>query len=360
MKTKFVSLNGTETNLPTRTNLLAEPRRHKAALLRVVWRQAMPFGLGLSLLSGLLIGAVNSSFASGVQIFGSLANFDVRYPNSLPNDIEIVLYGDGLKTNDVVGTWNSSSTVVPGVGWGLASSITATVSTDTNSPAYGLDCVSVRYSGPPRPDLVGHVVHFGVRLRISTAVAHQEVWWTLNGQRILRPCDTHVTWIGTTNGWLIAVANPNPIPIYVYGPRYFQIPAASPLPLLNQMNTSIQPSTFGAAAWTSLSLPGGQRVYCIPAWCRIHLRVPVTRWRPIIFQIAARTVPESVLPLPSGTIGPNPNDFDGEQGTMFIGTMRPTQEFPEDINGDGAVGIPDFNQLRSQFGTTSEDVLQTQ
>jgi hypothetical protein len=359
MKTKCLSLNGTETNLSTRTNPSSAPSRRKASFLRGLWRQAMPWGLGLSLVSGLLIGAVNSSLAA-VQIYGSLANFDVRYPNSLPNDIEIVLYGAGLKTNDVVGTWNSSSTVVPGVGWGFASSITATVNTDTNSPAYGLDCVSVRYAGPPRPNLVGQLVHFGVRLRIGAVVAHQEVWWTLNGQRILRPCDTHITWICTSTGWLICIANPNPIPIYVYGPQYFPIATGVALPLLNQMNTGIQPQQFGAEAWTPLPLPGGQRVYCIPAWCRIYLQVQVTRWRPVIFQIAARTVPESVLPLPAGTIGPNPNDFNGEQGTMFIGTMRPTQEFPEDINGDGAVGLPDFNQLRGQFGTTSEDLGQTQ
>jgi hypothetical protein len=71
-------------------------------------------------------------------------------------------------------------------------------------------------------------------------------------------------------------------------------------------------------------------------------------------------VPESVLPLPTGTTGPNPNDFNGEQGTMFIGTTRATQEFPEDFNGDGVVGIPDFNQLRSFYGSASEDASQTQ
>ena len=33
---------------------------------------------------------------------------------------------------------------------------------------------------------------------------------------------------------------------------------------------------------------------------------------------------------------------------------------PEDLNSDGAVGIPDFNQLRAVFGTTSGDAGQTQ
>jgi hypothetical protein len=312
----------------------------------------------------LVTASINHALAAGVMITGSLANFDVRYPNSLPNDLEIVIYGTGLKTTDVVGTWNSSSTIVPGVGWGIASSITAGVGGDTNSPAFGLDCVTVTYSGAPRPDLVGQMVHFGVRLRIGAVLAHQEVWWTINGQRILRPCDTHITWICTTTGWLICIANPNPIPIYVYGPRYFEIAPAANLPLLSEMNTGISPQQFGAVDWVNLTVPGQAgavgRVFCIPAWCRTYLLVPVTRWRPIIFQIAARTVPESVLPLPTGTVGPNPNDFNGEQGTMFIGTTRATEEFAEDIDGNGAVGISDFNQLRSMFNQSSEDLGATQ
>lgn len=60
------------------------------------------------LLVGLFAGSVTQAVAAGVAITGHLANFDVRYPNSLPNDLEIVLYGDGLKTNSVFGTWSKS------------------------------------------------------------------------------------------------------------------------------------------------------------------------------------------------------------------------------------------------------------
>jgi hypothetical protein len=98
------------------------------------------------------------------------------------------------------------------------------------------------------------------------------------------------------------------------------------------------------------------QVFCIPAWCRIYFKIPVITWRPIIFQVAARNVPDTVLPLPPNTTGPNPNDFDGQDGTMAILTTRPTEEFAEDINGDGAVGVPDFNLLRPRIGTQSRDI----
>jgi hypothetical protein len=312
---------------------------------------ALSLGLGLAIV--LLIGSAPRGRAAGVQIFGNLANFDVRYPTSLPNDLEIIMYGDGLKTNDVQGVWINGQ-------WGAPVSMTSSVNNDTNSPAFGLDCVVVRYAGPPLPAAVGQLLHFGVRLRVGAAVAHQEVWWTINGQRILRPCDPHISWICSTTGWLVCIANPTTQPIYIYGTRWFPIATGVPLPLLSQMPTAIQPQQFGAADWTLAPSPGGGRVFCIPAWCRIYIRIPVVRWRPVIFQIAARNVPESVLPLPTGTTGPNPNDWNGENGTMTILTARPTQEFPEDLNNDGAVGIPDFNAMRAVFGAQSEDQTQTQ
>jgi len=333
-------------------------RRRGANFVRGFGKRAISLNLGLLLCIASLIGNATRGHAAGVMMSGNLANFDVRYSPSLPNDLEIVLYGDGLKTNDVVEAWNSNI-LLGGVGaqWGLPISITGSVNTDVNSPAFGLDCVVVRYAGPPRPALVDRLVHFGVRLRIGAVVAHQEVWWSINGQRILRPCDPHIVWSCTTNGWLVCVANPTPAPIYVYGTRSFPVATNAPLPTLSQLNTSINPSQFGATNWTSLNLPGGQRVFCLQPWCCIYLRVQSATWRPIVFQIAARNVPESVLPLPPGTTGPNPNDWNGGfgQGTMAILTTRPTQEFAEDINGDGVVGVPDFNQLRSRFGAISED-----
>lgn len=303
-------------------------------------------GAGLIIVS--LLGSIAQVQAAGVQISGNLANFDVRYPNSLPNDFEIIVYGAGLTAADVLSTF-------PNPQWGPANSITASVNNDPNSPAFGLDCITIRWVGPPLPALVGQMLHFGVRLRIGAAVAHQEAWWTINGVRILRPCDPHITWICSRTSWLICITNPTPQPMYIYGCRWFPVVTPFPFPQLAQLNTNINPTAFGAAGWTPVNPPIGQ-VFCIQPWCRIYIKIPVITWRPIIFQIAARNVPDTVLPLPPGTTGPNPNDFDGDNGTMAILTTRPTQEFAEDINGDGAVGLPDFNSLRSMFNQTSQDV----
>jgi hypothetical protein len=204
------------------------------------------------------------------------------------------------------------------------------------------------------------MVHFGARLKPGAVGAHQEIWWTINGQRILRPCDPHISWICTPRSWLVCLQNPNPFPIYVYGCRFFPIGAGFRLPLLNQMTTSINPSNFGATSWSPLALPGGQRVFCLQPWCRIYVRVPVITWRPLIFQIAARNVPESVFPLRPGVEGPDPDDFNGEQGTMAILTTRPTQEFSADLTNIGAVGTAAFNEFRRQAGSISEDASQTQ
>ena len=335
---------------PMYDNSVSQRSRLAAALACGLMTKAMALFLGLSLLIGF-----TQRGSAQVQIMGSLANFDVRYPNSLPNDLEIVLYGAGLLTNCVQGTFFNAQ-------WGAPVSITGSVNTDPTSPAFGLDCVVIRYAGPPLPGLVGQLRHFGVRLKIGCAVAHQEVWWTINGVRINRPCDPHITWICTTTGWLVCVANPTPVPFYVYGCRWFPVATNSALPLLVQLNTSITPTAFGSATWNPLQPPGPNRVFCIQPWCRIYFRIQVTRWRPVVFQMAARNVDETVLPLQAtGTNPPpDPNDFDGQNGTMVILTDRPTQEMAEDLNADGGVGIPDFNRLRAAFGTTSQDATQTQ
>ena len=341
--------------MKTRTESPIGTTHHRVADLRKLVLQAMSPLLGMCLLLGLLA----TTASAQVRIAGSLANFDVRYPNSLPNDLEIVLYGDGILPSDVLSTWNSSiplGTPPIAAGWGFASSITGSVNNDPTSPGFGLNCIVVRYAGPPNPSAVGRLLHFGVRLRIGVAIAHQEVWWTINGVRIVRPCDPHITWICTRTGWLICVGNPTPFPIYIYGPRFFSPATTFPLPQLSQLNTFMNPSQFGAPGWTPLQLPGGVQVFCIQPWCRIYLRVVITTWRPPIFQVAARNMSAEQVPLPPGTNGPNPNDFDGQNGTMAILTTRPTQEFAEDINGDGVVAIPDFNMWRTRNGTVSEDL----
>lgn len=302
----------------------------------------------------------------GVAIAGNLDNFDVRYPGSLPNDLEVVIYGDFPTTPScVISTWNTNNLLGGlGVQWGPASSITQTLNTDVTSPAFGLQCIVIRWAGPPRPAMVGQMVHFGVHLRPGCAVVHQEVWWTINGQRINRPCDPHITWICSRTGWIICVANPTPLPIYIYGCRHFA-PTTTLLPNLNQLNFQMQPQQFGAPGWTPVGIPGGGPVLCLQPWCRIYIRVVVPTWRPIIFQIAARNVSNEQLPLqPAPDGGPNPNDFqpgptgDG-MGTMMIMTTRATQEFAEDINGDAVVGIPDFNMWRARQGTVSQDLTPT-
>ena len=299
----------------------------------------------------------------GVAIAGNLDNFDVRYPPSLPNDLEVVIYGDfPITPSCVIGTWNTNNPYGHPANWGPASSITGPViNTDPTSPAFGLDCIIIRWSGPPRPALVGQMVHYGVHLRPGCAVAHKEVWWTINGQRIGRPCDPHITWICTRTGWVICVANPTPFPFYVYGCRHFTPATTAPLPNLNQLNFGMNPAQFGGT-WQPVQLPGGGPVLCLQPWCRIYIRVVVTTWRPPIFQVAVRNVSNEQFPLqPAPDGGPNPNDFsqgptgDGV-GTMMIMTTRATQEFAEDINGDAVVGIPDFNMWRARNGAVSVDL----
>lgn len=121
--------------------------------------------LSALMLAVILSGLAGQASAAGARISGSLANFDVRYPASLPNDFDILLYGAGLTVADVLSTF-------PNPQWGPANSITASVNNDPTSPAFGLDCIKVRYVGPPLPALVGQMRHFGLRLKPGTAVAH--------------------------------------------------------------------------------------------------------------------------------------------------------------------------------------------
>jgi hypothetical protein len=312
----------------------------------------------------LLLLFVQWNVQAQVRISGNLNNFDVRYPGTQPDDVEVVLYGDGLKASDVVSTWNTSIALGDppvGLGWGRAESITESTNNDPTSLAFGLDCVVIRWRGERRPDLIGRMVHLGVHLRPGVAPAHQELWWTLDGRRIGRPCDPHVSWICTRLNWLVCVANPTPSPIYVYGCRWFQPGTNAPNPTLNQLTLGVNPASFGGT-WTSVPTPA--RVVCIPPWCRIYFRVPIVRWRPIIFQVAARNVGEDILPLPfqpGQPVFPTVDDFreqgvEGGLGTMAILTSRSTQEFPGDINGDGVVGVPDFNELRLDFNRRSLDL----
>ena len=318
------------------------------------------------------VGVESASAQAGVQVQGGLGNFDVRYPGRdatgrLPNDIEIFLYGDGLKASDVTSTWNTNKKLGdPPVGlcWGTGEVEELGVNEDPNSPAFGLDCIVVRYKGEPRPELVGKMVHLGVRLRRCVSVLHQEVRWTFDRDPNVfeRPCDPHITWICTRDHIVVCVANPTPNPFYIYGCRWFPVPLGVTPPPLSALNLGLDPGQIGQQ-WNRVVLPGGRRTFCLPPWCRIYLRIPVVRWRPIIFQLAARNVDVDVLPLENDGVAPDPNDFrdlqESQQGTMAILTARSIQTFPSDLNCDGSVDALDLRRVFGPaFGQVSDDFPQ--
>jgi hypothetical protein len=318
-----------------------------------------------------------------IVLTGSYDNEDVRYPyypvnpGLYPNDIDLVYYGCGLSTNDfsIPLSWDTSTPYGQAfLGWGLPISITHSIGTDPTSPGYGLDCVTVRYSGPQRPDLHGLTVHVGPWVKYGVNIAHKEIWWTLNGQRTLRVCNPHVTWQWCNGRWIACIANPCPVNIYVYGPQCFPVPRVPGvlLPTLNQLALTIAPTNFGAAAWTPLPLPTNPtntvvtRLFCIPPWCRLYCPCPAAApFRPSVLQFAVRNVDENVFPLPQTFEGPVVTDYVPDTsgtnaagfGTQVILTSRPFEEVPQDLTLTGAVGIPAFNMFRSAYGFVSEDAL---
>jgi hypothetical protein len=330
-------------------------------------------------------GQVIAPTVANLYPVGGYDNEDVRYPSyplnpSLyPNDIDLVYYGCGLSTNDfrIVGSWDTSNPDdgLANLNWGLPTSITHSIGTDPTNPGYGLDCVTVRYSGPPRPNIAGQVAHVGPWVKYGANIVHKEIWWTLNGQRTLQLSNPQTTWQWCNGRWIACVMNPCPVNIYVYGPQCFQVPRAPAtgirLPLLTELALSIQPTNFGATAWTPLLLPTPTntvvtRLFCIPPWCRLYFSCPAAAvYRPSVLQIAVRNVSEDVLPLPPTFQGPVVTDYVPDTsgtnpagfGTQVILTSRPLEQVPESLTLSGAVGIPDFNMFRSWYGFMSEDAL---
>jgi hypothetical protein len=301
--------------------------------------------------------------AQATVVAGNLNNFDLRYPPSLPNDVEIVIYGPNLQASDITSAWDTSNPYRP-LGWGPPASVEVVPNfvnpDDPGFPGNGMTCITVRWAGPPRPDLVGQLVHLGISLRPGVAPVHWEVWWTLDGVRIRRPCDPRITWMCVRDEWLVCIENPTPMPFYVYGCRWFQPQPGAPLPFLRDLTLDIEPARFGGE-WVRVPIPGGGRVICVPPWCRFYVRVPVTRWFPIVFQIAARNVDDSTaFPAPEDPSEddwrPNPDDPDGGQGTVAILTTRATQQFVEDVDGNGAVGSTDLRAVRLGQGQVSVDL----
>jgi hypothetical protein len=136
--------------------------------------------------------------------------------------------------------------------------------------------------------------------------------------------------------------------LYAYGARYFVPGAGQPLPRLNELVTDIDPGQWGGTDWSLLQdgdnypasmelLPDAVMTFLIPN--------PNDDPTPPVFQIGLREEPQGTA------MTPDPDD----EMTLAIGTDRPAEEFDADVNGDGAVGPPDFNILRGQYLLESVD-----
>ncbi|MEM0984020.1 MAG: hypothetical protein AAGI17_08735 [Planctomycetota bacterium] len=309
---------------------------------------------------------------------GSIENADIRYPPTAPDCVDLVFYGVDLDPSCITRTWNTDILLRSdpntderiGLQWGRAEVLGVEPDLDPNSETFGLDCLTVRYSGPPRQELIGRLVHVGASVRPGKAIVKTEIWWTFDGQRIQRPCDPRITWICRDNTWLVCIENNNPFPIYLYGCRFFGFPDGVnvTLPQLDDLTLQdLNPEQFGTQ-WNpiippdqGIGLPPG--IFCLRPKCRIYLPITVTRWFPLVFQLAARNSPEAFQFDPIE--GPQPGDFlpdptgspEGGIGTIFIGQSRPPQSFQSDLNGDGVVNIRDvFERLAPEFGQVSQDV----
>lgn len=294
---------------------------------------------------------------------GDLKNVDVRYPcfqdpggNMVyPNDIEIVIYADDFavdatgKPTAVVHTFDTGPDgTTGGLGWGAGQVGQPQPVDDPASPFWGMRCLTIRWAGRPRPDLDGRMVHIGVHVAPNQPILGSEIWWTLDGVRIARPCDPHVTWICTRRGWIICIENPSPVPIYIYGCRFFAPASSAPLPTLPELRTDIAPERFGGQ-WTRIPVPAP--VTCIQPWCRIYVPIIVTTWRPVVFQIAARNAPQEGT---EDSFFDQPDPEDPHTMAIFIG--RAGTSFAGDADGDGRVGIPDFNAVRADFNKPNPDL----
>lgn len=325
---------------------------------------------------------------------GTIENADIRYPQTdpLPNCLDLVFYGTDLDPECVRSVWNTDILLRSdpdvqdpiGLEWGSAAEIFVTQDNDPNSETFGLDCLVVRYKGPERPDLVGRLVHVGASIVPGKAVVKTEIWWTRENPtggpaiRLRRPCDPRITWICRDNTWIVCVENNTSEPMYLYGCRFFGFPAGADVDILPQLEDltfpNLDPMQFGTE-WVNVPLPDQGVIpdlgfdlapgfYCLRPKCRIYLPVTVTRWFPIVFQLAARNSPED-LQLPPPFLpenGPNPSDFvlepgspDGGVGTIFIGQSRPSLSFQSDLNGDGVVNIMDALELGREFNSVSPD-----
>jgi len=317
---------------------------------------------------------------------GTIENADIRYPPAQPDCLDLVFYGPDLDEDCVRSVWNTDNLLFSdpdlnepiGLEWGPPSEIFVTTDNDPNSETFGLQCLVVRYKGPQRPDLVGRLVHVGASIFPGKPVVKTEIWWTRESptggpaERIQRPCDPRITWICRDDTWIVCIENNTPDPIYIYGCRFFGFPPGADVDILPQLDqltfNGLDPQEFGTQ-WQSVQLPDQgiglpPGFYCIQPKCTLYLPIRVTRWFPVVFQIAARNSPDFLGDPFPGDQGPNPADFafdsaqqnpDGGIGTIFIGQSRPSLSFQSDLNGDGVVNIMDALVLGSEFGSQSPD-----
>lgn len=333
--------------------------------MRYISTQRRLFLRGVVLVVGslLLVGTLSSPATAQTplsfkRIHTDLCNFDLRVPNipGLINDLEIVIYGifpGGVA--DVVSTFPNPLWGLPKVeyvpGW----------KGNPQHPGYGFDQLIIRYgwwtNNPTVPVAPpGSPMHFGIHLRPCRLHVHMEAWWTFNGQRVARAWLCHIYKIQTPVGWLVRVSNPRvwdpdfpDKPLIIHDARFFT-PAASSLPRLEDLVSGIEPKRFGTDDWTVLQdgdlYPTTLELEPdMVVTFRIPYPTPIPAPPPPVFQIQLDELTQGTGNSPSSAVPP----------PLAVVTDRAAVELEGDLNGDGVVGLPDFNALRTQFGQSSPD-----
>lgn len=288
------------------------------------------------------------------RIHTDLCNFDLRVPptpTGLPiNDLVIVIYGifpGGV--GDVVHTYPNPLWGMPKVRYVPA--VQAPGDLDPRHAGYGFDQLIVHYGWREdnpnvRPAEANKLMHFGVHLRPCRWHVHVEAWWTSNGQRVARAWLCHIYKVWTPNGWVIRVTNPRAWdgtdgPVMLHSAQYF-IPKKG-LPHLEDLVSGIKPTDWGADGWTPLR--------------EDIMTVPIEPDQALSFFIPGPENPPPVFQIQMEALSQTPGVAAAadQLPPAAIVTDRAAVQLEADLNGDGAVGLPDFNLLRSQYGKSSPD-----
>jgi len=305
------------------------------------------------------------------RIHTDLYNFHLRVPWWLPpnyvNDLTIVLYGwfpNGAA--DIITPYTSAV-------WGLP-----TITESPNRywrpfgwpvyrwyPGWGWQSLWIRYGSDTVFVAPGAWLHFGIHLRPCRFHTHIEAWWTHNGSPVARAWLWHIYKIRFPGWWLYQFRNPRvfcPVtlpfpdhptdaPRFLYNARCF-VPAADNLPRLEHLLPDIAPEAFGGTEWQMLQQPAEEPLelqedattsFLIPY---VENRNPGVEPAPPVFQCGLRE---------EGGVSPLPEEMLDDQQTMAVGMDRAAIEPRGDTNGDGVVGIPDYNVMASQFGKPNVD-----